>query len=108
MACKPDRETLFLQELGRKIEPNCGRFLVRSFFGEKASFPSALTCRSMPARARRNYAGRRKCNRIKSNLARGFKPRWVHREEGQQCLLAGCQWKRLRSRCFHFGGRSRY
>jgi|ERR1039457_751240 hypothetical protein len=26
------------------------------------------------AKAGRNYVGRRKCNRIKSNLARGFKP----------------------------------
>jgi hypothetical protein len=28
-------ETLFPQELGRKIKRNCGRFLVGSFFGRK-------------------------------------------------------------------------
>jgi hypothetical protein len=52
-------------------------FLYDLSLGEKVSFQSALTCRSMSANARRNrrnYVGRRKCNSIKSNLARGFKP----------------------------------
>ena len=67
--CRP----YFPQELGFQIKQTAADSLY-DLFGERALFQSGPTCRSMSAKARRNHVERRECNRIKSNLAPGFKP----------------------------------
>src|ERR1700751_6094762 len=59
-------------------------------------------------KVRRNYVRQRsKSKKTKCNPAHGFQSGRFHCEKGQQCLLVGCSWKRLRRWGFHYGGRSR-
>lgn len=83
------RET-FAQRAGIRssLKPwNWDRFLV--VLSAKGSIPESPVTDHRTRRVRRNDAGRRGRNSGKGHLARGFKPGRVHRQEGQQCLLAG-------------------
>jgi hypothetical protein len=66
--------TAFPQELGCKIKQTAADSLYDLSWAQRRCSnqpPRADRCRPKP---RRNYVERRKCNRIKSNLARSFKP----------------------------------
>src|SRR5437899_1872318 len=57
-------------------------------------FPKRIKAQ-VRAKARNNYVWQGTGKWIERNPARSFQSGWFHREEGQQRLLAGGQWKRL-------------